>query len=217
MQRFYFLLFCCLLSYSAWAQPERDFPDDEQIDTTNIERVDDPSQMRQRKPLKVDNLFIGMTFSLFFGNTIFVEGSPYVGYLLGDYIGLGVGGTYIYIARFNGTQYIGDNIYGGRVFANLRPLPQVPSLRSLYIRAEGEYLNRAEFRNGRTIRNFVPAVNLGLGYNTAFDNGFGFTMEFLVNALWFEQVNTGQQPVYDSPWQYRLGIYYAFWCRLNMK
>lgn len=210
MQRFYFLFFCCLFSYAAWAQPERDLPDDEQIDTTNVQIINNASEPRKRGPLKVENVFIGMTFSLFFGNTLFVEGSPYVGYLLGDYIGVGLGGTYIYTARLNGTQYVGDNIYGGRVFVNLRPLPKVPSLRGVYIHAEGEYLNRTELRGGRPTRSFVPAVNLGLGYNTAFDNGFGITTEFLINALWFEQINSGQQPVYLTPWQYRLGVYYAF-------
>lgn len=210
MPRLYFLLFCCLLSYSAWAQPGRDLLDDEQIDTTNIQQINDRSDIRKREPVEVENVFIGMTFSLLLGNTLYIEGSPYVGYLLGDYIGVGVGGTYIYTAVFNGTRYIGDNIYGGRIFINLRPLPKVPSLQGGYLHVEGEYLNHTKLRNGRAVRTFVPAVNLGFGYNTSFDNGFGITTEFLINALWFGQLNSGQQPVYNTPWQYRLGLYYAF-------
>lgn len=210
MQRLYFLLFCCLFSYSTWAQPGRDLPDDEQIDTTNIQQINNRSDVRKQGPVKVENIFMGMNFSLLIGNTLFIEASPYVGYLLGDHIGVGIGGTYIYTAVFNRSKYIDDNIYGGRIFINLRPLPHIPNLRGLYLHGEGEYLNHSEVRNGQIVRTFVPAVNLGFGYNTAFDNGFGFTTEFLINALWFSQSKGGQQPVYNTPWQYRVGIYYAF-------
>ena len=212
MQRFFFLLifFCCLSQTPLWAQPEREVPDDERIDTTSVKAPTNEPLQRRNQPLKVENLFIGMNFSLFFGNVIFAEGSPYVGYLLGDHIGLGIGGTYIYTAVFNGTRYVSDNVYGGRVFVNLRPLPKVAALRGVYAHVEGEYLNHTEFTNGRFIRRFVPAINVGLGYNTSFDKGFGITTEILVNALWFQQVNAGQAPVYNSPWLYRIGLYYAF-------
>ena len=212
MQRFLFslVLLCCLNVNFLWAQPEREWPDDEQMDTTSVQEFSTDPIKDQKAPFTAENFFIGMTFSLFFGNEIYVEGSPYVGYLLGDYIGVGLGGTYIYNAVFNGTRYISDNVYGGRVFINLRPLPQVGTLRGAYLRVEGEYLNHSEFLGGRVIRRFVPAVNLGIGFNTSFDNGFGITTEFLVNALWFDQVANNQTPVYNSPWQYRLGIYYAF-------
>lgn len=213
MQRFIFLTLVVLVCTTApvWAQPETDVPDDERIDTTIVNRQE--NEMRERKnPLKVENLFIGMTASLLFGNVIFVEGSPYVGYLLGDHIGVGIGGTYIYTAFFNGTQYVGDNVYGGRLFVNLRPLPKVRALQGVYLHAEGEYLNHSEWDAalGRVVRRFVPAVNLGIGHNTSFDKGFGVTTELLINALWFEQINSNQRPVYTSPWQYRIGIYYAF-------
>ncbi len=122
-------------------------------------------------------------------------------------MGLGIGGTYIYMS--NGT--LSDNIYGGRIFANFRPFPEVKGVKGLYAHVEGEYLNHTEVSSNNTlIRKFVPAVNLGVGYNTAFDKGFAFTVELLVNPVWFEQRKQGIPTVYNTPWQYRVGIYYAF-------
>lgn len=206
------LLFILFGAQAAWAQVDTEVPDDEVIDNTTIKN--DPKDRKkikeEKQAIKVDNLFIGTTFSLSLGQYVFVDVSPYVGYLLGKYVGLGIGGTYVYSAYFNGAQYIGDHVYGGRVFANLRPFPEVRGINGVYLHLEGEYLNHTEYFKGNLIRRFVPAVNVGLGYNTSFDKGFSFTAELLVNALWFGQVQAGQAPVYNSPWHYRLGIYYAF-------
>lgn len=213
MQRqFLFLLFILFSVQLSFAQVTDTLPDDEVIDNTVITN-DNRTDQKYKEPksqFKVDNLFIGMTFSLSFGQYVFIDVSPYVGYLLGKYVGLGIGGTYIYSAYLNGAQYVGDNVYGGRVFANLRPFPEVRGIKGLYAHVEGEYLNHTQLNRRRLVRRFVPAVNLGLGYNTSFEKGFSFTAEFLVNALWFGQVKAGQATVYNSPWQYRLGLYYAF-------
>lgn len=207
-----FLLFMLFSAQISWAQIDDELPDDEVIDNTVIKNdLKKEKKEREKKgDFKVDNLFIGMTFSLSFGNYVFIDVSPYAGYLFGKYVGLGIGGTYIYSAYFNGAQYVGDNVYGARVFANIRPFPDLRGINGLYAHIEGEYLNHTEYFQGKLIRRFVPAVNLGLGYNTSFDKGFSFTAEFLVNALWFGQQSAQQATVYNSPWQYRLGIYYAF-------
>ncbi|BDS12950.1 hypothetical protein [Aureispira anguillae] len=211
-QRLLFLLFILLSTQLSWAQVDEELPDDEVIDNTVIKN--DPQKRKEIKEkkdkVKIDNLFVGTTFSLSFGNFIFVDISPYAGYLLGKYVGIGVGATYIYSAYFNGRQYVGDHVYGGRIFTNLRPFPEIRGLRGVYAHVEGEYLNHTEYSKGQLVRRFVPAVNLGLGYNTSFDKGFSFTAEFLVNALWFGQYSSGRPTVYNSPWQYRIGIYYAF-------
>lgn len=213
MQRqFLFLLFILFSAQLSFAQVTDTLPDDEVIDNTVI-RNDNRIGKKSKEPkskFKIDNLFVGMTFSLSFGQYVFVDVSPYAGYLLGKYVGLGIGGTYIYSAYFNGVQYVGDNVYGGRLFVNLRPFPEIRGLKGVYAHLEGEYLNHTQYNSGRLIRRFVPAVNVGLGYNTSFDKGFSFTAEFLINALWFGQTKNLQPTVYNSPWQYRLGLYYAF-------
>ncbi|WMX16153.1 MULTISPECIES: hypothetical protein [unclassified Aureispira] len=209
--KLFFLLIILLGAQISFAQVDT-LPDDEVIDNTVIinDNVKDRKYKEPKNKFKVENLFIGMTFSLSFGQYVFVDVSPYAGYLLGKYVGLGIGGTYIYSAYFNGVQYIGDNVYGGRVFANIRPFPEVRGVKGLYAHVEGEYLNHTQYNGGRLIRAFVPAINVGLGYNTSFDKGFSFTAELLVNALWFGQRKALQPTVYNSPWQYRLGLYYAF-------
>ncbi|MFK7798922.1 MAG: hypothetical protein AB8E82_15830 [Aureispira sp.] len=207
MQR-YFCLFVLLLTLSTAVQAQID---DEMIDSVSIVNPRTPVAEGRKSILDVENLFVGMTFSVLFGNFIFLDASPYVGYLLNKHVGVGIGATYIYTAYWNGTQYVGDNVYGGRLFANLRPFAKVRSLQGLYAHVEGEYLNHTVISStGRLTRQFVPAVNLGIGYNTAFEKGFSITTELLVNALWFSQRVNGPPPVYTTFWQYRIGLYYAF-------
>lgn len=184
--------------------------DDEMIDSTSITNPQNTVTEARKSFLDVENAFIGITFSALFGNFIFLDASPYVGYLLNRHVGVGIGATYIYTAYLSGGKYIGDNVYGGRLFVNLRPLPDFNALQGLYIHAEGEYLNHSVSTRRGLARAFVPAVHLGLGYNTSFEKGFSVTTEVLVNALWFNQIANGPAPVYRSPWQYRIGLYYAF-------
>ncbi len=207
MQRYFFLL-TLFLTLSTFAQAQID---DEVMDKILIDSIEQPIMEARKGLIDVDNLFIGITFSALFGNFIFLDASPYVGYLLNRHVGVGIGATYIYTAYLSGNRYIGDNVFGGRVFVNLRPLPQVRGLQGFYFHVEGEYLNHtvALFR-GRKQREFVPAVNLGLGFNASFEKGFSVTTEVLINALWFNQIANGPIPVYASPWQYRIGLYYAF-------
>lgn len=208
--RLYLFFFIVLFTWSVNTQAQID---DEMIDSTTIVNPRVSVEEKRKSILDVENMFVGMTFSVLFGNFIFLDASPYVGYLLNKHMAVGIGATYIYTAYLSsGGRYIGDNVYGGRLFLNLRPLPNVRGLQGLYIHAEGEYLNHTvpSFRTGVPVREFVPAVNLGLGYNTAFEKGFSVTTEVLVNALWFNQITNGPAPVYTSPWQYRIGLYYAF-------
>lgn len=208
MQR-YFFLFIVLLTMSTFSYAQID---DEMIDSTTIVNPKASSVEQPKELLGVENIFVGMTFSALFGNVIFLDASPYLGYLLNKHVAVGIGATYIYKAYFNGTKYVGDNVYGGRLFINFRPLINVDAyaLHGLYFHAEGEYLNHTVSSLRGTSRKFVPAVNLGFGYNTSFEKGFSLTTEVLMNVLWFGQRTNGPVPVNSSPWQYRIGVYYAF-------
>ncbi|MCH2023994.1 MAG: hypothetical protein MK207_16080 [Saprospiraceae bacterium] len=207
----FFLVVIVLSTNMSFAQINDDeIIEDEQIDNTVIKNNRKNNKIRQKKKvLKVDNIFIGTTFSFSISNSMYLDISPYGGYLFGKFLGVGIGGTYIYFADLIINQ--SDNIYGGRLFVNLRPFSELRGLNGLYAHVEGEYLNRTyAYSGGKPLRKFVPAVNVGLGYNTAFDKGFAFTAELLLNTLWFSRRNQGLINVYNLPWQYRVGIYYAF-------
>lgn len=203
-KQLFFIFLFCFLTQIADAQV-----DDEVIDHTIIQKSEEDKKIKEKNNFfKVDNIFVGTTFSFILGQYMFIDISPYAGYLFGKHFGVGIGGTYIYSAFFApGGTTATDNVYGGRLFVNIRPFDKIRGLSGLYAHVEGEFLNRevSAFK-----RENIPAVNVGIGYNTAFDKGFAFTAELLVNALWFSQVNQGLFPVYNSPWQYRIGIYYAF-------
>jgi hypothetical protein len=204
------MLWLCLNSQ---AQIEDEVIEDEAIENNAV--LKNNKKNNKKKGLNrlkaADNIFVGMNFSFSFSTLFFMDISPYGGYLFGKYVGVGLGGTYIYFANLN-SPGINDNIYGGRLFVNLRPFPDMKGLKGVYAHLEGEYLNHTyAFSGVNPLREFVPAVNVGLGFNTAFDKGFAFTTELLINALWFSrQNNPGLRNIYNIPWQYRIGIYYAF-------
>lgn len=214
MQKQFLILLCSLfLSTALMAQGNRDILEDETIDNTTIGSENKERFRKPRKEFNADGVFVGMNFSLSIGNFLFLELSPYGGYWLNDYIAAGIGGTYIYSASLLGTSNVAtDHIYGGRLFVNIRPFPELGGMAGVYLHLEGEYLNRQDgfTSTNRPRRSFIPAANLGIGYNTAFGKGFGFTTELLINALWFGQVAQGILPVYNTPWQYRIGVYYRF-------
>lgn len=176
-----------------------------QQDKTNSKR---PKNDRGLSPNKIENLFVGLNFSLGIGNTFYLDVSPYAGYKFGDMLGVGAGLTYIYFADVINSY--DDNIYGGRLFVKFRPFKEQRFLNTFNLHAELEYLNHSEYVNGKLERVFVPAVNVGLGYNTNFSKGFAFSFDFLINVLWFQRLNQGLSNVYSIPWMYRTGIYYAF-------
>jgi hypothetical protein len=190
-------------------------PDDEGYDDTTISS--NPQEEPQKK-LNLENVFIGSTFSLDINSSfLFIDISPFGGYHLTPNLGVGAGFTYIYETPIQPNSGLTDNnIFGARLFINWRPFPEssvMPSITGVYVHLEGEYLNRSI---GPTIRGFsqrewVPAVNVGLGYNYNFNEGFSFIAEFLVNALWFHQTqNNTITPVFRFPFQYRIGVSYAF-------
>ena len=215
-RRLFFLWLFLLAAQFSFAQiDDGEMIDDEVIDNTVIKNDKKDKKLKERKNFfKVDNIFIGTTFFFSFGpRSFYLDVSPYVGYLFGKYIGVGVGAAYVYRAvPISPNFVVSDHIYGGRLFANVRPFPDMRGLKGLYAHMEGEYLNhQVGIRsNGAPVRESVPAMNIGLGYNTSFSKGFAFTSEILINALWFSQVQQGILPVYNTFWQYRLGIYYAF-------
>ena len=207
------LILMLFLGQQVYAQIEDEVIEDELIENNTVLKNDRQKNKikNSKRPKAVDNIFMGMNFSFSFSTLFFMDISPYGGYLFGKYIGAGIGGTYIYFADLT-RPGVNDNIYGGRLFVNLRPFPEMRVLKGVYAHVEGEYLNHTyAFSGANAIREFVPAVNVGIGYNTAFDKGFAFTTELLINALWFSrQNNPGLRNVYNVPWQYRIGIYYAF-------
>lgn len=206
------IVFLCLFFCSNLHAQE---PDDEGYDETTI----NPGEIKQpRKKINLDNIFIGSTFSLDVNSRFFlVDFSPFGGYHFTRNLGVGVGLSYIYQAPIQpNSGFDPSSIFGGRIFINWRPFPEspaVPTITGVYIHIEGEYLNRsfAPSVGGIAQREWVPAVNLGLGYNYNFDEGFSFIGEFLVNALWFSQTqNNTIKPIYRLPFTYRIGISYAF-------
>ncbi len=212
MFRLIVLCFLILGCATAQAQVDDEFFEDEKIENNTVVN-NKQDKIKERKPFKPDNIFVGTTFSAMFGTYMYFDVSPYGGYILGKVVGVGLGGTYIYSSIITtGGVRNETNIYGGRLFANLRPFHKIRGLKGLYAHVEGEYLNRASgvIQSGRPLREWLPAVNVGLGYNTKFDKGFAFTAELLFNTLWIPQAKNGIQPVFTNPWQYRIGVYYAF-------
>lgn len=212
------LIIILITTEFSFGQIKDEIYDDEKIDNTvitNDKKNKNKKELKDRKEskFKADNIFVGTTFSFAFGNPFFLDISPFGGYLFGKYLGVGIGATYVYQALFYQTGPPDEvHIYGGRLFVNVRPFPEIKGVKGLYAHVEGEYLNtETGFTNsGTSIRSFVPAINVGLGYNTAFDKGFAFMTEILINAMWFSQRANFQPTVYNAPWQYRIGVYYAF-------
>ncbi len=209
--KFLYLSFILLLS-SQLASAQ--IYDDEITDTSTVIRRE--QKERKKVSINTESLFVGSTFSFGIGNYLLIDVSPFVGYHLHPNLGVGVGGTYVYLSQVttNGSANA-NNIFGGRLFLNYRPFGNSSAFRMIYLHAEGEYLSRqvgAISGGRRTNREGVPAVYLGAGINYNFDEGFSFIGEFLINALWFEQSKTTStlRPIYSVPWQYRVGISYAF-------
>ena len=183
--------------------------EDEKVELKQNEKINrKPQKDRALSANKIENLFVGLNFSLGISNTFYLDVSPYAGYKFGDMLGVGAGLTYIYFADI--INRYDDNIYGGRLFVKFRPFKEQRFLNTFNLHAELEYLNHSEYVNGQLERVFVPAVNVGLGYNTNFSKGFAFSFDFLINVLWFQRINQGLSNIYSIPWMYRTGIYYAF-------
>lgn len=209
--------FLLLGTQHSFAQVDDEIYDDEVIDEQKNEKK------RPKKTAKLDengkpespvkNMFIGTDLGLFFGGrTFFVGLSPYIGYRLANVIALGVGGVYEY--AFDSYSKLSNNVFGGRVFARIRPFTNVRTLKSIYAHVEAEYAtsrivdNRNGANSGGVLQQIsAPALNVGLGYTTQFEKGFGFTTEILVNVLWF---NPNIPTLSNAPWEYRIGFYYGF-------
>ncbi len=201
------VLFLSVLNTSSFAQI-----DDERVEVDTIEQISKLPKNTKMRPMNVENVFIGSYFSMYFTSYFFLDISPFAGYIIGDMFAVGVGGTYIYSALFTSSGLaLENNIFGGRIFANFRPFKEERFLRGIYAHVEGEYLNRKINPSSlQSDREWVPAVNAGIGYSTQFSQGFSFISEFLINILYFSQIPNGISPVYSTPWQYRIGVNYTF-------
>ncbi len=217
MQRLlYICLMLLIIQFNLLAQQDDVSLDDEKIDSNSVLSTDSIILKKKNKSsfFKLDKTFIGSNFSVEIGNFLYVDISPYAGYRLGNMLGVGAGLTYIYTAQLTTGGIVNEqNIYGGRLFTNFMPFPENSTiLKGAYLHLEGEMLNRqiATYTRLKYQREWIPAVNVGVGFNSNFVKGFSFTMEFVYNALWISQLQKGITPVFSSPFQYRLGIYYAF-------
>lgn len=116
------LILMLFLGQQVYAQIEDEVIEDELIENNTVLKNDRQKNKikNSKRPKAVDNIFMGMNFSFSFSTLFFMDISPYGGYLFGKYIGAGIGGTYIYFADLT-RPGVNDNIYGGRLFVNLRP------------------------------------------------------------------------------------------------
>ncbi|PKP47132.1 MAG: hypothetical protein CVT95_06040, partial [Bacteroidetes bacterium HGW-Bacteroidetes-12] len=101
-----------------------------------------------------DKVTIGGNFGATFGDIVYVELSPQIGYYLTENIVVGVGGNYVYYEekRIN----FSTSIYGGRVFGQYI-FSELPFLAHV----EGELINVPDFNNTRlNIYNFYVGGGL---------------------------------------------------------
>jgi hypothetical protein len=92
--------------------------DDEVRDAEIIDNDKKPNRgMREKKPLKLDNFFVGSGVGLNFGGNYFrFDVLPYVGYRLGDAIAPAVGVDYTFFYDFSTQSEL--NIWGPKVILN---------------------------------------------------------------------------------------------------
>lgn len=195
------------------------YVDDEIIDNNTVKPGKEIKENPKKKGAYPDGLFIGSDVGMFFGrNSINISFSPYAGYRIGKVLGLGVGVPYAFnYILSSGTRYAA-HVYGGRVFARVRPLHMLRGFVSMmYLHAEAAY--HAAVLPAFNARWSQPAVNVGIGFMSNFEKGFSFTTDILINALYFDTYskwNNPQHPYYNHPsvitplFQYRIGFCYNF-------
>lgn len=187
------------LPQSAFSQYEDEIPDSVII----MNRAKPVRKMREKKPLNLENFFIGSGVSLnFWGNQFRFDLLPYFGYRIGNHIAPAIGVDYTYYYEFSTQSTM--NIYGPKALLRIRPFSKVRSLNGLYLYGEYSYLVVDAQRGTSTLRTYQPRENVGMGWTTNFEKGFGMTYEVLFDLYYLRHGSI------FHPLTYRIGFYYGF-------
>jgi hypothetical protein len=200
------LIVCCLLTaipFVASAQYDDEIPDSSILDN-NKKPI---RGMREKKPLKLDNFFVGSGVGLNFGGNYFrFDVLPYVGYRLGDAIAPAVGVDYTFFYDFSTQSEL--NIWGPKVILKLRPFKASKQLQGFYLYGEYAHLIVDAKAGSSTLRAFQPRENVGFGWTTNFGKGSGMTSEFLYDL--YNIIHKPNVSIFNNPFSYRIGFYYGF-------
>ena len=208
---FRLLLLTFIISFSGnlFSQYEDEVDDSKIIDKMTTKK----GEPKPKKELKLDNFFVGSGVSMqFWGNQFGMDLLPYFGYRIGNRIAPGVGMSYMY--SYNMISETSLHIYGPKVLLKVRPFKAARSLQGFYLYGEYEYLiieKENQFYNpnnpngaARFSRLEQPRANVGFGYTSNFEKGFGITYEFLYD------IRSINNPSIFFPISYRIGFYYGF-------
>ena len=199
------LIACCMLAapYYGFSQY-----DDEVRDSEIINNDKKPNRgMREKKPLKLDNFFVGSGVGLNFGGSyIRFDVLPYLGYRLGDAIAPAIGIDYTYFYDYVLQSEL--NIWGPKVILKLRPFKESKQLKGLYIYGEYAHLIVDAKSGTISIRAYQPRENVGFGLTTNFGKGAGITSEFLFDL--YNVIHRPNLSIFSNPFSYRIGFYYGF-------
>jgi hypothetical protein len=200
------LVLCCLLSaipFLGFSQYDDEIPDSGILNTDKKPN----RRMRDKKPLNLDNFFIGSGVGLNFGGNYFrFDVLPYFGYRLGDAIAPAVGIDYTYFYDFALQSEL--NIWGPKVILKLRPFKSSRQLQGFYLYGEYAHLIVDAKSGTSTLRAFQPRENVGVGWTTNFGKGSGMTSEFLFDL--YNIVHRPNVSIFNNPFSYRIGFYYGF-------
>ncbi len=182
--------------------------DDEIPDSGILNTDKKPNRrMRDKKPLNLDNFFIGSGVGLNFGGNYFrFDVLPYFGYRLGDAIAPAVGIDYTFYYDFSTQSEL--NIWGPKVILKLRPFKSSRQLQGFYLYGEYAHLIVDAKSGTSTLRAFQPRENVGVGWTTNFGKGSGMTSEFLFDL--YNIVHRPNVSIFNNPFSYRIGFYYGF-------
>ena len=200
------LVLCCLLSaipFLGFSQYDDEIPDSGILNTDKK-----PNRgMRDKKPLNLDNFFVGSGVGLNFGCNYFrFDVLPYFGYRLGDAIAPAVGIDYTFYYDFSTQSEL--NIWGPKVILKLRPFKSSRQLQGFYLYGEYAHLIVDAKSGTSTLRAFQPRENVGVGWTTNFGKGSGMTSEFLFDL--YNIVHRPNVSIFNNPFSYRIGFYYGF-------
>jgi len=178
--------------------------DDEIQDSVILSKPDKPNgRLQEKKELKLNNFFVGSGVSFqFWGNQIRFDVLPYFGYKICGFAAPAVGLSYTYY--YDAVTKSSMNIYGPRAMLRLYPFYKFEPMAGLYLHGEYEHLFVDAKQGSSTLKTYQPRGNLGLGYNTCTDKGFGMTYELLFDLYGFKNGSI------FSPLIYRIGFYYQF-------
>src|SRR5688572_417655 len=87
-------------------------------------------------------LYIGTDFQLGFGPISLIDISPLAGYNINRHLSAGIGLTYIFFSDNTISPAMRTNLFGGRVFTRIVPLPD--ALPGIYLHVGAESINNKQ-------------------------------------------------------------------------